>query len=174
MIYCPYCDTENIEGVDECADCGQPLDDLHLTAPQSEVERSLLLDRLSALQPRSPIMVPDTMTVKQTLEMLVENDIGCVFISRGESVVGVFTERDAYMRLNVDAAKHFDEPISNFMTAAPRTLADSAKVAFAVQMMDQGGYRHVLIVDQDGKPNGVTSARDILRYLAERVATVSS
>ena len=40
-----------------------------------------------------------------------------------------------------------------------------AKIAFAVQRMDQGGYRHLPIVDRDEKLTGIISVRDIMRYL---------
>ena len=46
-------------------------------------------------------------------------------------------------------------------------LQTTAKIAFAVQRMDQGGYRHLPIVAQDGELTGVISVRDILRYLIE-------
>ncbi|MCA9203609.1 MAG: CBS domain-containing protein, partial [Planctomycetales bacterium] len=35
-----------------------------------------------------------------------------------------------------------------------------------------GGYRHLPVVDADGKPTGIISVRDILRYLEEKQAMV--
>jgi CBS domain-containing protein len=40
--------------------------------------------------------------------------------------------------------------------------------------MDLGGFRHVPIVDGDGRAVGVISARDILRYLAEKMAVATA
>ena len=171
MIYCPYCDAENIEGVDQCASCSLSLSDLHLSPPASNVEKSLLVDRLDALKPKGPIIVPITMSVDEVLKFLVEQKIGCVFVKDNDgSIVGVFTERDAIMRLDFASDDFRTRPISEFMTTDPKNLQSDAKVAFAVRMMDQGGYRHVLILDQAGNPEGVTSVRDILRYLSERQA----
>jgi CBS domain-containing protein len=45
-------------------------------------------------------------------------------------------------------------------------MAD-AKIAFAVQRMDLGGFRHLPIVQQQGDLIGVISARDILQYLTD-------
>jgi len=171
MIYCPYCDAENIEGADLCSSCSLSLRELHLSPPSSNVEKSLLIDRLKALQPKAPIVVPNTMTVAEVLNFLVEKGIGCVFVADGNNIVGVFTERDAFMRLDLDSRDYRDKPISEYMTPEPKNLTDEAKVAFAVRMMDQGGYRHILVLDKSGQPSGVTSVRDILRYLSERVAT---
>jgi CBS domain-containing protein len=56
------------------------------------------------------------------------------------------------------------------MTAAPETLPVDAKVAFALQRMDVGGYRHLPIVDDAGTVTGIISVRDILKYLAAKLA----
>ena len=36
--------------------------------------------------------------------------------------------------------------------------------------MDLGGYRHLPVVDDDARPIGVISVRDILRFLCVRFA----
>jgi CBS domain-containing protein len=100
---------------------------------------------------------------------MVNETIGCVMVVDGEQLVGIFSERDALMKLNVDAAKFFTKPISQFMTQRPVTLETSDKIAFALQKMNVGGYRHLPILF-DGKLAGVISIRDILRYLTERIA----
>ena len=56
------------------------------------------------------------------------------------------------------------------MTAAPETIAHDAPIAFALHKMDIGGYRHIPVLT-DGKPTGVISVRDILRYIAEDLAS---
>jgi CBS domain-containing protein len=56
------------------------------------------------------------------------------------------------------------------MTKNVQSLPPTAKIAFAVHRMDQGGYRHVPVIDENGKPLGVFSVRDILRYLTKKMA----
>ena len=169
MIICPYCEHKNFEGVDVCERCTQPLDDQHLLDPSSRVERGLLKDRVDVLQPKAPVVVTPETRVAEVLKLLVDEKIGCVFVVEDEKVVGVFSERDALFRLNTEAKKHADSPISDFMTSEPRTLASTARIAFAVRMMDVGGYRHVPLVDENNHPTGVISARDILAYLSQRM-----
>ena len=84
-------------------------------------------------------------------------------------VVGIFSERDALVRINTEVSQARDRPIQDFMTPNPRVLDNEAKVAFATQRMDLGGYRHVPIVDQEGELQGIISARDILRYLTDKL-----
>ena len=173
MIYCPYCDAETIEGADLCAQCGQPLADLHLPTPSNAVEKAVLRDRMQALSPRPPIVVPPDMPVRDVLQLLVDQRIGCLFVREDDQVVGVFSERDALLRLGCEASQLADRPVSDFMTPYPESLPREARVAFAIRMMDQGGYRHVLLVDRQGKPDGVTSVRDILAYLTKQLVPSS-
>ena len=56
------------------------------------------------------------------------------------------------------------------MTPNPQTLRLDAKIAFALQRMDLGGFRHVPVVSRHNEPVGVISVRDILDYLTERTA----
>lgn len=169
MIDCPYCGHENIEGVVDCEECGQPVGDTFAT-PNNEVERGLIDDHVDVLDPNSPpLTVNSDTSVRDVLATMVEKSIGCVIVTEGDALVGIFTERDALLKINADIDQLADRPVSEFMTSNPQTLARSAKVAFAVQRMDLGGYRHVPIVSEQGGLDSIISVRDILRYLTDRM-----
>jgi CBS domain-containing protein len=170
MIFCSYCGSENIEGEDDCAECGQPLDNIHLAPPTSGVERSLLRDRISVLVPKRPITVAPTTPVGDVLRLMIEHRIGCVVVAEGNRPVGIFSERDALRKLNTEASALAAREVSEFMTPNPQTLVADAKIAFAVQRMDLGGYRHLPIVGERGELVGIISARDILRHLTDNLA----
>ncbi|HEX2474486.1 MAG TPA: CBS domain-containing protein [Lacipirellulaceae bacterium] len=172
-ILCPYCDAENIEGADECAECGEALWDLSVRVPASSVESDLLRDRIERLWPKSPSTVTPNTPVGQVLKKMVDERIGCVMIVDGGKLAGIFSERDALMKLNTDAARFMERPISQFMTPDPVTLETNDKIAFALHKMNVGGYRHIPILF-GGKLAGVISIRDILRYLTERIAAAAA
>jgi CBS domain-containing protein len=169
MIICPYCEAENIEGADECEQCGEALSELSVRVPASSVEGDLLRDRIERLWPKSPSTVSPDTPVREVLKKMVDERIGCVMVVERGQLAGIFSERDALMKLNTDAARFFDRPISQFMTPDPVTLETNDKIAFALQKMNVGGYRHIPILF-GGKLVGVISIRDILRYLTERIA----
>ena len=60
------------------------------------------------------------------------------------------------------------------MTSNPQTLVADAKIAFAVQRMDLGGYRHLPIMGPGGELVGIISARDILRHLSNCLASTQA
>lgn len=170
LLPCPYCGTDVIEGADECESCGQTLTDNHLPVPATPVERALLNDRVKLFDGRKPLVVSPTMPVREVLRLMVDNRVGCVTVVENKQLVGIFTERDVLLKLVENPADWSDKPVSTFMTANVQTLPPSAKIAFAVHRMDQGGYRHVPVVNEHGQPVAVFSVRDILSYLTRAMA----
>jgi CBS domain-containing protein len=96
----------------------------------------------------------------------VANRIGCVLVTETDKLVGIFSERDALMRLGGDAAQLVTSPISEFMTRNPEALDIDAKIAFALHKMDVGHYRHVPVLEKD-RVRAVVSIRDILQYITQ-------
>ena len=166
---CPWCGADNLDGVDECVACGQPLSDAHLPDPATVVERGLLADHVRVLDPQAPVVVAADTPVRDVLRAMIDGGTGCVVVADANRPVGVFTEYDALMNLNAEAPGLGGRPVSDFMTAPAETLEPDAKVAFAVQRMAVGGYRHIPVVGADGELAGIISVRDILRYLTDRM-----
>ncbi len=170
MILCPFCGAENIDGVDECDDCSQSLG--HLSKPHRSpgVENALFQDRAGTLVRVPSLAVDESTTVGATIDMLVRERIGCVVVVRGTDVVGIFSERDALMRIGDEIDRHRPRPVRDFMTESPEMLDEQDKLAFALHKMDLGHFRHVPILC-NGQLRGVISVRDILRYLTDPVRT---
>ncbi len=143
-----------------------------LPVPATAVERALLEDHLDALAPKTAVTCSPDTTVGDVLKLMVEKSIGAVMVVDDGKYTGIFSERDVLLKLSSDSSEDYhSKPISEFMTQNPETLEITSKVAFAVQRMDLGGYRHVPVVDTEGKSAGVISVRDILRYLTDRMTS---
>jgi CBS domain-containing protein len=167
-ITCPFCGAEVLPGADLCDDCQHSLTDVGVHEPDSAVEKGLLTDRISSLDPNTPVSVSPETTIGQVLEMMVSQNIGCVMVVRDDKLLGIFSERDVLMRVNVEAAAMSDRPISTIMTPNPESLQATDKIAFALHRMNVGGYRHIPILDGH-QLTGVISIRDILGYLTQHV-----
>jgi CBS domain-containing protein len=113
------------------------------------------------------------MPVREVLRLMVDNRVGCVVVAEQGKIAGIFTERDVLLKLGEQASEVGHKPVSEFMTTAVDTLPPTAKIAFAVHRMDQGGYRHVPVVNDQGEPVGIFSVRDILAYLTRKMAAKS-
>lgn len=168
-MLCPFCNEEVIDGADTCDSCGQAIDFLSTPDPVSDVERRLLRDQVSVLNPRAPIVVPPTETVGDVLNLLVNLSIGCVLVVDQGQLVGIFSERDALVRLSENPQAARERPIREFMTPSPESIVVDAEIAYALHKMDIGGYRHLPVM-QDQQVIGVISIRDILRYITDKLA----
>jgi CBS domain-containing protein len=169
MIICPACGAENIEGSDLCDQCQYSLTELSLPQATTLLEKGLLEDRIAVLKPRPPLTVRPDAPLGEVLKQMVADRMGCAVVTdENRKLLGIFTERDALLRLNVDAAKMASKPVSSVMTANPATLKARDKIAFAIHRMNVGGFRHIPILDEEERLVGVISIRGILAYLTER------
>jgi len=53
------------------------------------------------------------------------------------------------------------------MTADPESLQSGDGIAWALNLMCIGGYRHVPLTDDDGRPTGVVSVKDIVEFIVD-------
>jgi CBS domain-containing protein len=80
----------------------------------------------------------------------------------GSHILGIVTERDLMTRVLAKALDPAATSVSSVMTSNPDCVAPETKVADAVLMMIERGYRHLPIVAAGGKILGVFSVRDAL------------
>jgi CBS domain-containing protein len=110
--------------------------------------------------------VPATATVSRAAELMRKKKVSAVLVKKGAKLVGIFTENDLIGRAM--AAKSWARaPVKKFMTPNPEVLRMGDPVAYALNAMSVGRFRHVPLVGKDGKPAGVLSIRDIIDFIVE-------
>ena len=166
-MLCPYCSFENIAGADTCDGCSQDLTSHENLGPGSEMEQSILETSVANLGPKIPVIVSPEISVGDVITILQENHIGCVLVGSADRIVGIFSERDALNKV----ASHFEDvalqPISRFMTSDPETLDANTPIAFALNEMSVGHFRHLPVTYQ-GRLEGIISIRDMLQFLSSK------
>jgi len=78
------------------------------------------------------------------------------------SMLGILTERDLITRVLAKAMNPQTTHVSNVMTPNPQTIGPDIKVAEAVLMMIERGFRHLPIVSSSNKTLGVFSVADAM------------
>ncbi len=131
-----------------------------------DLARNLKIESVSRLNPSPPLEVPPTASIAIAVEKMRNANFGCVLICDNCRLVGIFTERDL-MRRVLSVGKPLSMPVSEVMTPKPVTVHDKDPIAVVVRRMDEGGYRHLPVLDERGKPVGVLSVKRIVRYLVE-------
>lgn len=127
--------------------------------------RTASVGELDLPAPRS--VAPST-PLAEVYRLLDEQRPGAVVICDAGRPVGIFTERDVLYRT---ALEHPDPstPIELLMRRGPVTLPTDAPLAAAVRAMLAGGFRHLPLVDGEGRLAGLLTGRAVLRFLADSI-----
>jgi CBS domain-containing protein len=163
-MLCPYCHHENLEGADHCESCLSDLQPLALPEAETPLEDRLINGDVASLGPKRAIMVGPRATIREAVETMVANRIGCVLVHDGGRVVGVLSERDLLLRVGLRMRAAENDPVSSVMTPDPLTLDCEAPLAFALNYMTLHDFRH-LPLTRDGALQGIISLRDFLGLL---------
>ena len=161
---CPVCGFENLLGSDICDNCGSDLAGHDTPQSATSFRGRLLGEHLDKLDMAPPEIVDASVEVDEAIRRMHDKAIDCVLVVEGGRLVGIFTDRDAVLK--VAGKKAGDQPISGVMTHDPVVLRHDETIAVALNKMAVGGFRHIPIVE-DGRPTGVVSARDVFHHLAE-------
>ena len=120
--------------------------------------------RLLRPKPRAPLWLAPGDSVEAAWYLMREHRVGCVLVVDAGTLVGILTERDLLMR--VDGPRS-GQAIREVMTPDPEALSPDDPIAFALNKMSVGGFRHVPLVDADGHPVGVVSVKDVVDYIVD-------
>lgn len=162
-MLCPVCRSENFEGEDLCDNCGADLRAADIPQPFAESADPVLGDRLAALGIGTPRTVDPGTPVAEAIRRMHEEGTDCLLVADGERLVGIFTDRDAVVKVAGRGLSAFN--VRDVMTPDPVVLREGDSVALAIHKMAVGGFRHIPIVDRAGRPIGVVSAADVFRHL---------
>lgn len=115
---------------------------------------------------------PDDTLVMASVEMGVRR-VGCLPVIDGDGLVGIVTEVDL-MRAFVRASRggllsgDHDPRVGDQMTPEPRTIGTGDRLEQAIALARSQHFRHLPVVDADGRIQGIVSDRDLCRALGRR------
>lgn len=133
----------------------------------STLAASLRADRVSRLRLREVCGVKSGTPIEHVVRCMAEARTGSVLILDSQGLpIGIFTEHD-YLNRIVAAGHDVSLPVDGVMTASPQMVGLHASVYEAVERMERGGFRHLPVLGDDGKPAGVLSVKAVMHYLVE-------
>ena len=177
---CPCCGHENLAGADACEQCETSLthvDENRVDVRQNrtDIETSLMEEQISSLQPVEPLCVERGTTLKQAIRIMREKNFGCVVVTDDAAdntgrLVGILTERDLLHKVAGQNLDHSQCLVEDFMSPAPESSRAEHPLAYALHRMIISDLRYLPIVDEDERPEGIISSRDIIAYINKSYA----
>lgn len=109
-----------------------------------------------------PIVTGDkTLSVVEASRRMAAARVGAIMVLEEDRLIGLFTERDALVRVLANGLDPAATSLADVMSANLQTIGPDRPLGHAMHLMFEGGFRHVPVVD-DGRPVGMISARDAL------------
>ena len=134
-------------------------------------DTQLLQEPVTVLSTRSPLIFSESAPTSEAMRAMQSEHSGVVLITEdgasGSPLLGVFTERDILLRVINRGRNPAETPLKEVMSADPEFLQADARVAWVLNMMSVGGFRHVPVVNVRGCPVAVISVRDVVEFLVE-------
>ena len=131
-----------------------------------EVGSVLLRETLKNALSNRGLVLDEQVSLAEALRQMREQHQGCVLVTRDGKLTGIFTERDVLMKVAGTKVDLEHTPIHHYMTRNPIRLPEDASVAYALNRMCVEGFRHVPLTDEQSRPVGVVSMRNIIEYLS--------
>ena len=161
-MICPQCGFDNLQGVDECENCGFDLMSVDIPAPSTQFEAELVKIPLADLAHHKPLTIAASATAADAVHQMQHAGAGCLIVEDGGRVAGILSERDLVMKL--DDANLNGLTVAELMTSDPVVLRPDDSIAVAINKMAVGGFRHIPLV-VDGHATGIVSARDVFKHI---------
>jgi CBS domain-containing protein len=131
-----------------------------------ELARNLKVESVSRLRSAAALCLAPEQTVAEAVAIMRQHRTGCVLVCQGGRAEGIFTERDLLRRVLAEG-RSLSVPLSEVMTRHPVTVQAGEPIGLVVGRMQEGGYRHLPVVDCVGRPVGVLSVKRIVQYVVE-------
>ena len=110
------------------------------------------------------VKVDRDVNVRTAAEIMRENGIGSVFVTREGSVIGILTDTDLVRRLVAVGSDPNQTTVEQIMSAPILMIEENKTLLDANDLMAREHIRH-LGISKDGKLVGMISVRDLVVFL---------
>jgi CBS domain-containing protein len=119
--------------------------------------------RILADKGRDVLTTQPHRTIKEAAAQLASRGVGAVVVSdASHAVLGILSERDIVRAIGAGPASVLEEPVSRYMTAKVTTVDEGASIDRVMQLMTEGRFRHLPVVE-NGRLVGIVSIGDVVK-----------
>ena len=123
---------------------------------------------IDSLITRAVLTVEEGDSLRDTAVWMMERGVGSAVVITDGRPSGIITDRDA-LRAIARGKDASELTVGDLLPAKLTTVLPSLEVDEAARVMRERGFRHLVVVDENGELAGVFSMRDlVVGLLAER------
>ncbi len=114
-------------------------------------------------------VTPETV-VMDAVKLMNDRRVGAVAVVQDAKLVGIFTERDVMNRVVRNEKDPKRTPVSEVMTKDVVSVKRELPYGEALRIMVDRHFRHLPVVDDDGRVLGLVSVRNLLQHAVEELS----
>ena len=150
------------------AEFQDPLENYDPKEYEEPLERALAEERVGEVSSGPYETISPGTPIRDAIATLAASEIACVAVAEDGKLVGMFSEWDVLNKVALEYDEIADHPVSEVMTADPFFVHRNDSVAKAMTIVALLGYRHVPVLDGDGRVVGIVGPRRIGAFLESR------
>jgi CBS domain-containing protein len=113
------------------------------------------------------IGVDESTPIKKVIDILQAKKMGSVVVTKNGVLTGIVTERDILLKVICIIDDLENTPVTKIMTSNPQSLRKEDEIAYVLNNMHVGGYRHVPIVNEKDEPISMISIKDVVSWILD-------
>jgi len=114
------------------------------------------------------ISIARTASVAEAVALLTAKRIGALPVMDGDTVVGIFSERDVIRCLDSVGDAALGRSVDEVMTAPVETVTPASSALGALSLMTRRRIRHLPVID-GARVVGFVSIGDLVKYRIDRI-----
>ncbi len=111
---------------------------------------------------RELIKIDPNQTVFEALTMLSKYDIGALVVMNGETLSGIFSERDYARKVILSGKSSKETFVKEIMTEKVKCISPQNNIEDCMKIMTESRFRHLPVLEKD-KVLGIISIGDVVR-----------
>jgi CBS domain-containing protein len=122
----------------------------------------------SALMKKGEVLTTrPSATVYECIDRMVERDVGSIVVMDGETIAGIFTERNYMRSIALEGRSSDETKVREVMTSDVATVRPEKSLEECLHLMTDLRCRHLPVVDEEEKLVGIVSIGDGVKHIVE-------
>ena len=113
--------------------------------------------------------VPPDATIYEALELMAEKNIGAVLVMEGDTLAGIFSERDYARKVVLQGKSSQETPVRDGMTEEVICVRPDQSVEGCMSLMTEKRIRHLPVLEGESVV-GVISIGDVVKSVISQQA----
>jgi len=122
---------------------------------------------LESIMHRDLVVASGYESVATAVHRLGSRDVGALLVVQDGKLTGILSERDVLRRVLAQGRDPASTTVRDVATSNPTAVGNGVSIKECTRLIQERGFRHLPVVDEERRPIGIVSSRDLLQLVVE-------